>query len=111
MCPEETPKSDPRKSLSLPEQLEKMRLDWDERARKNARYYVATGRKEWSDEDFFASGEDTVAIYILNDPTNIYQGRDPSTMRVLEIGCGAGRVTHALAKRFGEVHAVMSAAK
>jgi len=27
-------------------------------------------------------------------------------MRVLEIGCGAGRVTRALAKFFGEVHAV-----
>jgi cyclopropane fatty-acyl-phospholipid synthase-like methyltransferase len=27
-------------------------------------------------------------------------------MRVLEIGCGAGRITRALAKLFGEVHAV-----
>ena len=27
-------------------------------------------------------------------------------MRVLEIGCGAGRVTRALARMFGEVHAV-----
>jgi ubiquinone/menaquinone biosynthesis C-methylase UbiE len=27
-------------------------------------------------------------------------------MRVLEIGCGAGRVTRALARLFGEVHAV-----
>ena len=27
-------------------------------------------------------------------------------MRVLEIGCGAGRVTKALARFFGEVHAV-----
>jgi hypothetical protein len=79
MSPEETADSEPRKSFSLSEQLEKMRRDWDERARQNARHYVADGRVEWSDEDFFASGEDTVAIYILNDPTNIYQGRDPST--------------------------------
>ena len=27
-------------------------------------------------------------------------------MRVLEIGCGAGRLTRALANFFGEVHAV-----
>src|ERR1700675_4969956 len=37
---------------------------------------------------------------------NICQGRDPKTMRVLEIGCGAGRLTRALANLFGEVHAV-----
>jgi len=101
MLPEEPPKS-----LSLPEQLEKMRADWDERARENARHYVATGREEWSDEEFFASGEETVARFILNDWVSVYQGRDPASMRVLEIGCGAGRVTHALSKLFGEVHAV-----
>jgi ubiquinone/menaquinone biosynthesis C-methylase UbiE len=38
--------------------------------------------------------------------TNICQGKKPEEMRVLEIGCGAGRVTRALAKLFGEVHAV-----
>ena len=37
---------------------------------------------------------------------NICQGANPKDMRVLEIGCGAGRVTRALAKVFGEVHAV-----
>lgn len=101
MRPEEPPKS-----LSLPEQLEKMRGDWDERARENARHYVATGRQEWSDAEFFASGEETVARFILNDWVSVYQGRDPAGMRVLEIGCGAGRVTHALSRLFGEVHAV-----
>jgi SAM-dependent methyltransferase len=35
--------------------------------------------------------------------TNICQGKDPKLMRVLEIGCGAGRVTRALAGVFGEV--------
>jgi ubiquinone/menaquinone biosynthesis C-methylase UbiE len=37
---------------------------------------------------------------------NICQGKSPADMRVLEIGCGAGRVTRALASLFGEVHAV-----
>ena len=37
---------------------------------------------------------------------NICQGKDPKQMRVLEIGCGAGRVTRALASVFGEVYAV-----
>jgi SAM-dependent methyltransferase len=92
--------------ISPEEQLQKMRDDWDQRARENARYFVATGTKEWTDEQFFKSGEMTVAEQILNDMGNICQGKSPSAMRVLEIGCGAGRVTRALAKVFGEVHAV-----
>jgi cyclopropane fatty-acyl-phospholipid synthase-like methyltransferase len=92
--------------LSLEEQLQKMRADWDQRARENARHYVVTGNEDWTDEAFFASGENTVAEEVLTDLTNICQGKAPGEMRVLEIGCGAGRVTKALAKVFGEVHAV-----
>ncbi|MCL4795216.1 MAG: methyltransferase domain-containing protein [Bryobacteraceae bacterium] len=86
--------------------LEKMRRDWDERARENARFYVNTERTDWTDDDFFASGRRTIAEEILTDMTNICQGKEPSQMRVLEIGCGAGRVTRALAGLFGEVHGV-----
>lgn len=92
--------------MNREEQLQKMRDDWDQRARENARYYVNTSTTEWTDEEFFASGERTVAEQILNDTGNICQGKAPDTMRVLEIGCGAGRVTRALSKVFGEVHAV-----
>jgi cyclopropane fatty-acyl-phospholipid synthase-like methyltransferase len=83
-----------------------MQRDWDQRAKENARYYVATGKTEWSDDEFFASGERTVAEQILNDMINICQGKDPKQMRVIEIGCGAGRITRALARVFGEVHGV-----
>jgi SAM-dependent methyltransferase len=92
--------------LTRQQQLEKMRRDWDQRARENARYYVATGKADWSDEEFFASGEKAIADDILTDMINICQGKDPKAMRVLEIGCGAGRLTRALANLFGEVHAV-----
>ena len=92
--------------ISLEEQLKKMQRDWDERARENARYYVATGKNDWTDDEFFQSGERTVAEEILTDMINICQGKDPKQMKVLEIGCGAGRVTRALAGVFGEVHAV-----
>jgi ubiquinone/menaquinone biosynthesis C-methylase UbiE len=95
-----------RQSVDLQQQLEKMRRDWDQRARENARHYVVTDRTDWTDEDFFASGELTVAEEVLTDMTNICQGKDPSAMRVLEIGCGAGRLTRALSNLFGEVHAV-----
>jgi SAM-dependent methyltransferase len=93
-------------NLDLDKQLEKMRRDWDERARENARHYVNTGKTEWSDDEFFRSGERTVSEEILTDMTNICQGIDPKQMRVLEIGCGAGRITRALSGLFGEVHAV-----
>jgi SAM-dependent methyltransferase len=86
--------------------IERMRRDWDQRARENARHYVVTGQKEWSDEEFRESGRITLAEDILNDLTNICQGKDPKEMRVLEIGCGAGRVTRAFAEFFGEVYAV-----
>ena len=89
-----------------PDHLAKMRDEWDSRARENARYYVNTAKDNWTDAEFFESGERTVAEEILTDMINICQGKDPSQMRVLEIGCGAGRVTRALARLFGEVHAV-----
>ena len=92
--------------MNLQDQLNKMQRDWDERAKENARFYVATGNENWTDEEFFASGQLTVDEEILTDMENICQGKDPKQMRVLEIGCGAGRVTRALANMFGEVYAV-----
>ena len=87
-------------------ELEKMREDWDQRARENARYYVANGLEQWTDEEYFQSGELNVKQEILTDLGNVCQGREPKQMRVLEIGCGTGRITRALAKFFGEVYAV-----
>jgi len=98
-----TPKS---KSLTLDEQLQRMQSDWDRRARENARHFVDTSRTDWTDQDFFASGEQAIAEQILTDTENVYQGRDPAQMRILEIGCGAGRLTRALSNIFGDVHAV-----
>ena len=92
--------------LILRAQLEKMQRDWDQRARENAFFYVNTERENWTEDDFYASGELFIEEHILNDQHNIFQGRDPKKMRIIEIGCGVGRLTRALAKVFGEVHAV-----
>jgi SAM-dependent methyltransferase len=89
-----------------PALLEKMRVEWDARARENARYFVATCNADWTDRDFFDSGRQSVAEEILTDMGNICQGKDPKQMTVLEIGCGAGRITRALSEIFGEVYAV-----
>ena len=88
------------------EQLHRMRHDWDRRARENALYYVATGQERWSEEEFYRSGQINLEQYILNDLGNICQDKNPKEMKVLEIGCGAGRITRALAGLFGEVYAV-----
>ncbi|HLK69095.1 MAG TPA: class I SAM-dependent methyltransferase [Bryobacteraceae bacterium] len=90
----------------ISKQLDRMRRDWDQRARENARYYIATGKEQWTEEEFYQSGQATLAEHILNDPGNICQGKDPKEMKVLEIGCGAGRITRALAGHFGRVYAV-----
>src|ERR1039457_7325767 len=82
-------------------QLVQMRRDWNRRARENARHYVVTGQHQWTDEEFFQSGKISMEEEILNDLPNVCQGRDPKEMRVLEIGCGAGRGTRALAGDFG----------
>jgi len=88
------------------ELLGRMRQEWDARALENARFYVNTANENWSDEDFFASGRQTVREEVLTDMINICQGTDPKQMTVLEIGCGVGRVTRALAEVFGTVHGV-----
>jgi SAM-dependent methyltransferase len=86
--------------------VRQMRRNWDRRALENARYYVATGQQDWSDQEFYQAGEQELRDHIFNDLGNICQGKDPKSMKVLEIGCGAGRVTAPLANFFGEVHAV-----
>ncbi|HTS62112.1 MAG TPA: methyltransferase domain-containing protein [Candidatus Acidoferrales bacterium] len=92
--------------IGITRHLSRMRRDWDRRAKENARHYVVTGQQQWNDQEFYRSGQVTLEEEILNDLTNICQGRDPKEMRVLEIGCGAGRVTRAFAGYFGEVWGV-----
>jgi len=38
-----------------------MREDWNSRAEEDAGYYVAFGRRDQDDEDFFATGAETAA--------------------------------------------------
>ena len=88
------------------ETLEMMRAEWDARAKENAYHYVASSQESWTPEEFYASGRQSVEELIVNDSARIYRGADLRQMTMLEIGCGAGRMTRALAEIFGDVHAI-----
>lgn len=82
----------------------KMRQEWDDRSRKNACHYIASGRAEWREDEFFLSGERDVQDFL--DPYLSDAQFVPRDKRILEIGCGVGRMTFALAKRFATVEAI-----
>jgi 2-polyprenyl-3-methyl-5-hydroxy-6-metoxy-1,4-benzoquinol methylase len=85
--------------------LSRMERDWDLRAREAPEYYIASARRQWRTDEFFQAGEINVDNHIRADEI-IWRGKKLNQMRVLEIGCGAGRMTRAMAAVFGEVHAV-----
>ncbi len=73
---------------------EKMKQDWDNRAQHHARYWIATENYQ-TEEVFAQSGRDT-ANSLLESLMNLYR---PS-WKVLDIGCGIGRVLKPLTKHF-----------
>src|SRR5262245_10160578 len=83
-----------------------MKRDWDERALKDAKWFINSLRIGQSEEEFDQSGVVEIERLVLADLPLLAQGRDPGSLRVLEIGCGAGRMTKHLAAVFGEVAGV-----
>lgn len=79
---------------------EKMRRDWDRRARVDPRYWVAA--TEEADEDSYErSGEQDAAALIEG-----LRGRVGPDARVLDLGCGIGRLTARVARAFARVDGV-----
>jgi ubiquinone/menaquinone biosynthesis C-methylase UbiE len=80
-----------------------MRQDWDERARKDAFHYIASWRNDWTPESFFQSGEEDYQrlVACVFDRCRW----EPQGKAMLELGCGAGRMTRSFAKRFSHVYA------
>lgn len=88
------------------QQAVEMKLDWDQRAAEDARWYINTVRRQQTEEEFDASGLHEVQCQIVDGLALLTGGRDPRQLRLLEIGCGIGRMTKHLAALFGEVYAV-----
>lgn len=78
-----------------------MRADWDARSRTNAFYYIASWRKDWDRDAFFASGEEDYRRLV--EPRLAELGVTLMGTTVLELGCGVGRMTRAFATRSGRV--------
>src|SRR2546429_9501582 len=83
-----------------PNVLDRMRADWNQRASEDAYYYVAFGRREQEDEEFFSTALDIVKGFEWD--LKRVRGRDAA----LEIGCGPGRLMRPLARHFQEIHGV-----
>ena len=84
--------------------LDSMRRDWNERARHNAFLYIASWRRDWTEESFFASGE--ADVQRLVNPILARLALNPANCSMAELGCGAGRMTRAFARQFQSVTAI-----
>jgi SAM-dependent methyltransferase len=82
-----------------------MRDDWDRRAREDAQYYVAFGRRKQSREEFFASAADVLRV-LKGELRRFPPDTDFTKLSALEIGCGPGRLMLPLSEVFGRIAGV-----
>lgn len=81
--------------------IDAMRRDWDSRARKDAFHYIASWRKDWDVSAFLKSGEEDYERLVA--PILERLDFSPHGKAMLELGCGAGRMTRSFANHFGHV--------
>ncbi len=84
----------------------RMRTDWDQRARSDAERYIYTRDSESDVAEFDRSGLANYNQLVRPFLPLLLDGKPSRDCRVLEIGCGAGRMTQWFAGAFGEVHGV-----
>jgi SAM-dependent methyltransferase len=90
--------------MTDPEISARMRDDWNARAREDAGYYVAFGRREQDDQDFFATAAEVVNS--LEWELRRVPAADRKDWKALEIGCGPGRLLKPMSAHFAEIHGV-----
>ncbi len=80
----------------------RMREDWNARAREDAGYYVAFGRRDSDDAAFFATATEVINGLEWELRRVPLEKRE----RALEIGCGPGRLMRPMSRHFVEIHGV-----
>ena len=81
-----------------------MRADWNERAREDANYYVAFGRRDQDDSEFLSTAADVIRD--LEGELKRFPPAPSSSRSALEIGCGPGRLMRPMSRHFGEIHGI-----
>ena len=81
----------------------RMRDAWNDKAREDARFYIAFGRRNQDDAEFAESGADVLRRIAEEFPR---LAAPPETRRFLEIGCGIGRLMDPLSAQCAAIHGV-----
>jgi SAM-dependent methyltransferase len=84
---------------------DRMRADWNQRAREDAHYYVAFGGLGQDEKEFDATAADVLPSLEF-ELKRLPKGVNRRAWRALEIGCGPGRLMKPLSRHFGEIHGV-----
>lgn len=82
-----------------------MRAEWNQRAEEDAHYYVAFGRRDQDDDEFYSTAEALVGE-LAAEFKRLPDSTPPAARRALEIGCGPGRLLRPMSRYFGEIHGV-----
>ncbi len=89
---------------------QRMRADWNRRAREDAHFYVAFGRRSQQEQEFLASAAEVTSALEPEFSRLPHGSRLPNDSEVarkaLEIGCGPGRLMRPMSRHFGEIHGV-----
>ena len=80
---------------------ETMRAAWEKRSHSDPLYAIDARRRTWEIDDFFSQGP--LLVEQIVDPALKRLSVDPTGLRVLELGCGMGRLFEGLSLRFGEI--------
>lgn len=78
-----------------------MRVDWNLRATQNPKHYILCGDTDYKDINFYLTGENDVATFV--DPFILKNLDQSRRFKALDIGCGLGRLTEPLSRRFKAV--------
>jgi SAM-dependent methyltransferase len=90
---------------NVPSVSERMRTDWNQRAREDAHYYVAFGGRDQDETEFLATAADVLRS-LEAQLKRLPAKANRRTWRALEIGCGPGRLVKPLSRHFGEIHGI-----
>lgn len=85
-------------------EVDRLRQRWVDRSGDERLFYINAERTDWNDEDFLASGEHDVAREV--DPFLHLLPRPATEATALDVGCGVGRLSRALATRFSRVEGI-----